>query len=71
VKELCNAKKIKAFCLIDNSGLHNKLKFCNHHSKTKYLDAKAKWIKDKYESNEIKIQLIRTNEMIADFLGKA
>ncbi|KAI8446926.1 hypothetical protein BY996DRAFT_6515036 [Phakopsora pachyrhizi] len=53
-------------CYIDNSGLHNKIKYRNHHSKAKYLDAKAKWITNKHENLEIKINLVRSEDMIAD-----
>ncbi|CAH7690125.1 hypothetical protein PPACK8108_LOCUS25371, partial [Phakopsora pachyrhizi] len=71
IKELWSLNDLNTVCYIDNSGLHDKIKFGNHHSKTKYLDTKAKWITNKFNSLEIKIKLIKSEEMIADCLTKA
>ncbi|KNZ57474.1 hypothetical protein VP01_214g7 [Puccinia sorghi] len=56
---------------IDNKGLLEKLKNFGSNSKTKHLDIKVKALRDKYSKNEIDVQLIPSEQMLADALTKA
>ncbi|KNZ62794.1 hypothetical protein VP01_1222g2 [Puccinia sorghi] len=56
---------------VDNKGLLEKLKNFGSNSKTKHLDIKIKSLRDKYSKKEIDVQLIPSDQMIADALTKA
>ena len=41
-----------------------------HHTRMKHIDIQYHFIQDKVESNEIELQYISTDEMVADALTK-
>ncbi|CAH7684653.1 hypothetical protein PPACK8108_LOCUS19011 [Phakopsora pachyrhizi] len=69
--EIWKVSTISILCYIDNSGLHDKLLYGNNHVKTKHIDAKAKWIKEKIEQREVELVLVCSMDMKADCLTKA
>lgn len=61
------------FCtnhLIDNKGLNDKLKKFGSNSKTRHIDLRTKGLRQEIKNNNIKISLIKTQDMIADALTK-
>ncbi|KNZ54453.1 hypothetical protein VP01_2942g1 [Puccinia sorghi] len=57
--------------LIDNKGLDDKVKKFGSNPKTRHIDLKTKGIRQEVKHNTIRIDLIRTHEMVADALTKA
>ncbi|KNZ59548.1 hypothetical protein VP01_1706g2 [Puccinia sorghi] len=70
-EELWNEKFKPTTFKIDNQGLAEKIKHFGSNSKTKHLDIKAKWLRYLNKKNEIVVQLIPSEDMIADSLTKA
>ncbi|KNZ52439.1 hypothetical protein VP01_3575g2 [Puccinia sorghi] len=61
------------FCnehLIDNKGLDDKVKKFGSNPKTRHIDLKTKGLRQEVKLQNIRIQLIKTAEMIADALTK-
>ncbi|KNZ44116.1 hypothetical protein VP01_94g3 [Puccinia sorghi] len=61
------------FCnehLIDNKGLDDKVKKFGSNPKTRHIDLKTKGLRQEVKHQNIRIQLIKTTEMIADALTK-
>ncbi|KNZ63762.1 hypothetical protein VP01_11044g1, partial [Puccinia sorghi] len=56
---------------IDNKGFNDKVKRFGSNPKTRHIDLKKKGICQEVKSKTICINLIRTNEMVADSLTKA
>jgi hypothetical protein len=56
---------------VNNKGLLEKLKHFGSNSKTKHLDIKIKYLRDKFKKKEIDVKLIPLAEMTADALTKA
>ncbi|KNZ49377.1 hypothetical protein VP01_5057g1 [Puccinia sorghi] len=56
--------------LIDNKGLNDKLKKFGSNSKTCHIDLRTKGIRQEIKANNIKITLVKTQDMIADVLTK-
>ena len=71
VEELWNTKLDPTIFHIDNQGLMEKLKHFGSNSKTKHLDIKIKWLRDLYNNKEIVVNLIPSENMVADSLTKA
>ncbi|KNZ48610.1 hypothetical protein VP01_553g8 [Puccinia sorghi] len=71
VGELWGQKLPATVFNIDNRGLLEKLKNFGSNSKTKHLDIKIKALRDKFSKKQIEVQLIPSNEMLADALTKA
>ncbi|KNZ48139.1 hypothetical protein VP01_5888g1 [Puccinia sorghi] len=57
--------------LIDNKGLDDKVKKFGSNPKTRHIDLKTIGIRQEVKHNTIRINLIRTHEMVADSLTKA
>ncbi|KNZ57459.1 hypothetical protein VP01_2152g8 [Puccinia sorghi] len=70
-EELWNEELQPTTFKIDNQGLIEKIKHFGSNSKTKHLDIKAKWLRDLNNKNEIVVQLIPSEDMVADTLTKA
>ncbi|PLW47490.1 hypothetical protein PCASD_04448 [Puccinia coronata f. sp. avenae] len=64
-------KKYSNHHLIDNKGLDNKVKKFGSNPKTRHIDLKTKGIRQEVKHNNIRIQLIRTTEMVAEALTKS
>ncbi|KNZ59432.1 hypothetical protein VP01_1730g2 [Puccinia sorghi] len=63
----------KEYCTthyIDNKGLDDKLKKFGSNSKTRHIDLRTKGIRQEIKARNIKIELVKTEEMIADALTK-
>ncbi|KNZ62497.1 hypothetical protein VP01_1263g6 [Puccinia sorghi] len=63
----------KMFCtnhLIDNKGLNDKLKKFGSNAKTRHIDLRTKGIRQEIKERNIKITLIKTQDMLADALTK-
>jgi hypothetical protein len=71
VEELWKKKLEPTLFSIDNKGLLEKLKNFGSNSKTKHLDIKIKSLRDKFKKKEINVELISSDNMIADALTKA
>ena len=56
---------------IDNKGLSDKLIKFGSNPKTRHIDLKTKGLRQEIRANNINIQLIKTEEMLADTLTKA
>lgn len=56
--------------LIDNKGLNDKLNKFGSNSKTQNIDLRTKGIRQEIKSNNIKMTLVKTHEIIADVLTK-
>ncbi|KNZ59572.1 hypothetical protein VP01_1700g3 [Puccinia sorghi] len=65
------AEKFPNLHLIDNKGLDDKIKKFGSNPKTRHIDLKTKGIRQEVKHNNIRINLIRTHEMVADSLTKA
>ncbi|PLW39215.1 hypothetical protein PCANC_12949 [Puccinia coronata f. sp. avenae] len=71
VEELWKKKLEPTLFSIDNKGLLEKLKNFGSNSKTKHLDIKIKSLRDKFKKKEIDVELMSSDNMIADALTKA
>ncbi|KNZ63839.1 hypothetical protein VP01_1095g6 [Puccinia sorghi] len=61
------------FCtnhFIDNKGLNDKLKKFGSNSKTRHIDLRTKGLRQEIKNKNIKITLIKTQDMLADALTK-
>lgn len=56
--------------LIDNKGLLDKIRHFGSNSKTKHIDMKLKWFWELYNDRLVVVQLISSNEMVADAFSK-
>lgn len=63
--------KMKNEHLIDNKGLDDKVKKFGSNPKTRHIDLKTKGIRQEVKHKSIRINLIKTTEMLADALTKA
>ncbi|KNZ46934.1 hypothetical protein VP01_681g2 [Puccinia sorghi] len=70
-EELWNEELEPTTFKIDNQGLAEKIKHFGSNSKMKHLDIKAKWLRGLKKKNEIVVQLIPSEDMVADSLIKA
>ncbi|KNZ55537.1 hypothetical protein VP01_2654g2 [Puccinia sorghi] len=70
VGELWNKKLPATMFHVDNRGLLEKLKHFGSNSKTKHLDIKIKALREKFSNKDIDVNLISSDEMIADALTK-
>jgi hypothetical protein len=71
VEELWAKKLAPTLFHVDNKGLLEKLKHFGSNSKTKHLDIKIKYLRDKFKKKEIDVKLVPSAEMTADALTKA
>lgn len=71
IRELWQVEMTPTLFHINNSGLLDKIKDFGSHSKTKHLDIKAKYLREKFKKGEIKIKLVPSQSMIANSLTKA
>ncbi|KNZ53775.1 hypothetical protein VP01_3139g3 [Puccinia sorghi] len=56
--------------LIDNKGLNDKLKKFRSNSKNRHIDVRTKGLRQEIKNKNIKITLVKTQDMIADALTK-
>ncbi|KNZ55812.1 hypothetical protein VP01_2576g7 [Puccinia sorghi] len=70
-EELWNEELEPTTFKIDNQGLAEKIKHFGSNSKTKHLDIKTKWLRDLKKYNQITVQLISSEDMVANTLTKA
>jgi hypothetical protein len=71
IEELWGIKLDPTVFSIDNKGLLEKLKNFGSNSKTKHLDITMKWLRDLFNNKDIRINLVATEQMVADGLTKA
>ncbi|HEV7738028.1 MAG TPA: Ty1/Copia family ribonuclease HI, partial [Chlamydiales bacterium] len=57
--------------LCDNTGALALTKDVSYHARTKHIDVKHHFIRERVENKEVKFEYIPTNEMVADILTKA
>ncbi|HEV7737689.1 MAG TPA: reverse transcriptase domain-containing protein, partial [Chlamydiales bacterium] len=57
--------------LCDNTGALALTKDASYHARTKHIDVKHHFIRERVENKEVKFEYIPTNEMVADILTKA
>ncbi|HEV7737932.1 MAG TPA: Ty1/Copia family ribonuclease HI [Chlamydiales bacterium] len=62
-------KATNIFC--DNTGAIALTKDASYHARTKHIDIKHHFVREKVESREIKFEYIPTGDMVADILTKA
>jgi len=58
-------------CMCDNQGAIALVKNPTHHSRTKHIDIKHHFIREKVESDVIEMKYVPTEHMIANVLTKA
>ncbi|PLW34649.1 hypothetical protein PCASD_11992 [Puccinia coronata f. sp. avenae] len=69
IEELWKKNLAPTLFSIDNKGLLEKLKNFGSNSKTKHLDIKIKCLRNKFKKDEINVQLIPSEAMLAGVLS--
>lgn len=69
--DLCPGSKNRITIHCDNKGAIHVALNSNYSSRTKHVDIKAKFIRQKIDDEEVHLEYLSTSEMIADVLTKA
>lgn len=71
IGELWKLLPIPPVFSIDSKGLLDKIKKFGSNAKTKHLDIKIKFVREKFNARAINVRLVSSSNMIADSLSKA
>lgn len=69
--EILDEKSLKISLYLDNQSAIRLIKNPEFHKRTKHIDVRYHFIREKYEENLFTLEYISTNEMIADVFTKA
>lgn len=69
--EILDEKTLKFHLYMDNQSAIRLVKNPEFHKRTKHIDVRYHFIREKYEENKFTLEYISTNEMIADIFTKA
>ncbi|HEV7738704.1 MAG TPA: Ty1/Copia family ribonuclease HI, partial [Chlamydiales bacterium] len=71
LKEIDYSQERATTVYCDNTRAIALAKDASYHTRTKHIDVKHHFVREKVESKEIRFEYIPTNEMVADILTKA
>ena len=70
IRDILQECDVRAMLYIDNQGALKLIKNPEYHSRTKHIDVRVHFIREKYYENLFDISYIPTNEQLADIFTK-